>query len=94
MEENKLSLVNVCLQLGKIIGLPTEYHVAAIFQNNDSDEIIGWRVLTSDNKPITPILDIESLENWKEHLDDVHYMKEKINEFVKKTLSKGYTDKQ
>lgn len=63
-----MELIELCRQIAKAIALPMEYHIAAVFKDNSSDEIIGWRVLDSNNKPITPILKTESLDDWKRFL--------------------------
>jgi hypothetical protein len=60
-----MTLEEFCLNIGKSINLPQDYHIAAIFEDNEHDEIIGWRVLDKDNNQITNILQAEELYNWR-----------------------------
>lgn len=62
------SLIELCENIKKHINLPDDKHVAALFENNDSDEIIGWSILDKGNKPITNIIPTEDLENWEKHI--------------------------
>lgn len=62
------SLIDLCENIKKHINLPDDKHVAAMFENNDSDEIIGWSILDKGNKPITDIIPTEDLENWEKHI--------------------------
>jgi hypothetical protein len=38
-------------------------HVAGVFENNDSDTVIGWAVLDSDNNVVKKYNSIEDLFN-------------------------------
>lgn len=62
------SLIELCENIKKHINLPDDKHVAALFENNDIDEIIGWSILDKGNKPITDIIPTEDLENWEKHI--------------------------
>lgn len=63
-----MTLKELCLTIGKAIELPEEYHIAAVFQDNDHDDIIGWRVLDGDNNPVTKILQVKEFKDWKKHI--------------------------
>ena len=63
-----MALKELCLTIGKAIKLPEKYHIAAVFQDNEHDDVIGWRVLDIDNNPITKILQVKELDNWRNHI--------------------------
>lgn len=43
------TLEDLCKGIAKKIGLPKDRHIAALFENNDSNEIVGWAVLDENN---------------------------------------------
>ena len=50
---NKWQLSIVCSALSRKIGLTEkELHIAALFQDNEHDDVIGWSVCDSDNNII------------------------------------------
>lgn len=62
------SLMELCENIKKRINLPDDKHVAAMFENNDSDEVIGWAIFDKGNIPITDIIPTEDLKNWEKHI--------------------------
>ena len=62
-----MTLIELCENLKKAMGLPYDLHVAAVFQDNDHDEIIGWRVLDRENNSVTDTIPSEDIKNWKKY---------------------------
>lgn len=63
---NKNILNALCIKIGEQIGLPSKnLHIAAVFENNSSDEIIGWAVLDSNNNIVKQYVDLKDL--WNEY---------------------------
>lgn len=65
-----MSLDELCRQIMTAIKLPKEYHIAAVFKDDDSDEIIGWAVLDKDNNMLTDMISTEDLPNWESYIMD------------------------
>lgn len=63
---NKNILNALCIKIGEQIGLPLKnLHIATVFENNSSDEIIGWAVLDSNNNIVKQYVDLKDL--WNEY---------------------------
>lgn len=62
-----MTLIELCENIAKAIELPQGLHVAAVFEDNDHDEIIGWRVLDSNNRPMSGILSFEELKECEKY---------------------------
>lgn len=61
---NKEQFQRLCKQIGMRLSLQDRgVHVAGVFENNDSDTVIGWAVLDSDNNVIKTYDNIEDLFN-------------------------------
>lgn len=43
------TLEDLCKGIAKKIGLAKDRHIAALFESNDSNEIVGWAVLDENN---------------------------------------------
>lgn len=43
------TLEDLCKSIAKKIGLPKDRHIAVLFENNESNEIVGWAVLDENN---------------------------------------------
>lgn len=43
------TIEDLCKGIAKKIGLPKDRHIAALFESNDSNEIVGWAVLDENN---------------------------------------------
>lgn len=43
------TLEDLCKGIAKKIRLPKDRHIAALFENNNSNEIVGWAVLDENN---------------------------------------------
>lgn len=64
---NKNILKSLCIKIGEQIGLPSKnLHIAALFENNSSDEVIGWAVLDSNNNIVKQWDDLRDL--WNEYV--------------------------
>ena len=63
-----MSLDELCRQLMTAIKLPKEYHIAAVFKDDESDEIIGWAVLDKDNNMLTDMISTENLHDWEKYI--------------------------
>ena len=62
MEITKTQLENICKKLTDKLNLQEHsMHVAAVFNDNLSDEIIGWGILDEDNNIVTFYNDIKML---------------------------------
>ena len=63
---NKNILNALCIKIGEQIGLLLKnLHIATVFENNSSDEIIGWAVLDSNNNKVKQYVDLKDL--WNEY---------------------------
>lgn len=61
---NKHILNALCIKIGERIGLSSKnLHIAAVFENNSSDEVIGWAVLDSNNNIVNQYDDLRDLCN-------------------------------
>lgn len=61
---NKNILNALCIKIGEQIGLPLKnLHIAAVFENNSSDEVIGWAVLDGNNNIVKRYEDLRDLYN-------------------------------
>lgn len=61
---NKHILKYLCIKIGEQIGLSSKnLHIAAVFENNSSDEVIGWAVLDSNNNIVKQYDDLRDLYN-------------------------------
>ena len=50
---SKKQFEELCLAIGEKLNLQKKgIHVAGLFESNDSDEIVGWATLDSDNNII------------------------------------------
>lgn len=59
---NKWQLSIVCSALSRKIGLTEKgLHIAALFQDNDHDDVIGWAVCDSNNNIVKQYDDLISL---------------------------------
>ena len=64
MEITKDKLEEICITLTKRLKLDKQrLHIAAIFQNNNTDEIIGWGICDSNNNICVRYDDLEVLYN-------------------------------
>ena len=62
MEISHEALEDICRQIGSKLGIvDMGLHVAAVFQDDDHNEVIGWAVLTEDNTVISTYWEIEEL---------------------------------
>ena len=60
---NRITLESICKQLTEKFHLyEYGYHLAAVFENNDSREIVGWAVLDEDNQIVDVYNEIEDIE--------------------------------
>lgn len=60
---NRRTLESICEQLSEKFHLyEYGYHLAAVFENNDSREIVGWAVLDEDNQIVDFYNEIEDIE--------------------------------
>ena len=58
------TLEHICQNLGEKLKLYEQgLHIAALFQDNDHNEIIGWAILNESNEIIKKYDDIENLYN-------------------------------
>ena len=56
------ALKSICLQISERLGLSEKgLHVAALFQDNEHDEVMGWAVLDQDNKIVERYYSLEKL---------------------------------
>ncbi len=61
---SKEQFLRLCIKIGTKLSLMGKgIHVAAIFENNKCDTLIGWAVLDSDNNVIKTYDNIEDLFN-------------------------------
>ena len=61
---NKNILNALCIKIGEQIGLLSKnLHIAAVFENNSSDEVIGWAVLDGNNNIVKRYDDLRDLYN-------------------------------
>ena len=70
---DRRTLESICEQLSEKFHLyEYGYHLAAVFENNDSREIVSWAVLDEDNqKDLLEILkdsDVDNKEEFEEWL--------------------------
>lgn len=64
MQITKDKLEEICITLTKRLKLDKQgLHIAAIFQNNNTDEIIGWGICDSNNNICVRYDDLEVLYN-------------------------------
>lgn len=56
-----MTIEELCKEIAKQIGLPQDQHVAALFENNESDEICGWAICNESNKILKKFESIEDL---------------------------------
>ena len=60
---NRRTLESICEQLSEKFHLyEYGYHLAAVFEDNDSREIVGWAVLDEDNQIVDVYNEIEDIE--------------------------------
>ena len=60
---NRRTLESICEQLSEKFHLyEYGYHLAAVFENNDSQEIVSWAVLDEDNQIVDVYNEIEDIE--------------------------------
>lgn len=60
---NRKTLESICEQLSEKFHLyEYGYHLAAVFENNDSQEIVSWAVLDEDNQIVDVYNEIEDIE--------------------------------
>ena len=60
---NRRTLESICEQLSEKFHLyEYGYHLAAVFEDNDSREIVGWAVLDEDNQIVDFYNEIEDIE--------------------------------
>ena len=60
---DKRTLESICEQLSEKFHLyEYGYHLAAVFENNDSREIVSWAVLDEDNQIVDTYDKIEDIE--------------------------------
>ena len=60
---DRITLESICEQLTEKFHLyEYGYHLAAVFENNDSREIVGWAVLDEDNQIVDVYNEIEDIE--------------------------------
>ena len=60
---DRITLESICKQLTEKFHLyEYGYHLAAVFENNDSREIVGWAVLDEDNQIVDVYNEIEDIE--------------------------------
>ena len=60
---NRRTLESICEQLSEKFHLyEYGYHLAAVFENNDSREIVSWAVLDEDNQIVDVYNEIEDIE--------------------------------
>ena len=61
-KDYKWQLSKVCSVLSRKIGLTEKgLHIAALFQDNDHDDVIGWAVCDSNNNIVKQYDDLISL---------------------------------
>ena len=61
---NQWQLTIVCSALSRKIGLTERgLHIAALFQDNEHDDVIGWAICDSDNNIIKRYDDLDVLCN-------------------------------
>ena len=61
---NQSQLSIICLALSRKIGLTQKgLHIAALFQDNEHDDVIGWAICDSDNHIIKRYNDLTVLFN-------------------------------
>jgi len=61
---NKEQFQRLCKQIGMRLSLQDRgVHITGVFENNDSDTVIGWAVLDSNNNVIKTYDNIEDLFN-------------------------------
>ena len=64
MQITKDKLEEICITLTKRLKLDKQgLHIAAIFQDNNTDEIIGWGICDSNNNICVRYDDLEVLYN-------------------------------
>lgn len=64
MEITKNKLEEICITLTERLNLDKQgLHIAAIFQDNNKDEIIGWGICDSDNNIVKRYDDLRDLYN-------------------------------
>ena len=74
MEITKDKLEEICITLTERLNLNKQgLHIAAIFQDNNNDEIIGWSICDSDNNICVSYDDLEILYNkfYREGLKNI-----------------------
>lgn len=60
------NLAYLCKEIGDKLGLLSKnLHIAAVFENNTSDKIIGWAILDGNNKIVKKYDDLKKL--WNEY---------------------------
>ena len=60
---DRRTLDSICKQLSEKFHLyEYGYHLAAVFENNDSREIVSWAVLDEDNQIVDTYDKIEDIE--------------------------------
>jgi hypothetical protein len=64
MEITKNKLEEICITLTERLNLDKQgLHIAAIFQDNNNNEIIGWGICDNDNNIVVRYNDLEVLYN-------------------------------
>lgn len=56
-------LEKLCKQIAQKINLAENLHIAAIFENSESEDIIGWAVLDENNNILKQYDEIDELFN-------------------------------
>ena len=55
------TLEKLCKQIAQKINLAENLHIAALFENNESEEITGWAVLDDSNNIIKQYGEVDEL---------------------------------
>lgn len=63
-----MNIDDLCRQIAKTLKMPREYHIAAVFSDNDSDEVIGWCILDGENNILSEMIQTENLPNWESYI--------------------------
>ncbi len=65
-------LEKLCKQIAQKINLAENLHIAAIFENSESDDIIGWAVLDENNNILKQYDEIDELFNDYPSVDEMY----------------------
>lgn len=60
-----MNIDDLCRQIAKTLKMPSEYRIAAVFSDNDSDEVVGWCILDGENNILSEMIRTENLQNWE-----------------------------